>query len=423
MDITVEKRDRLRGALQVPGDKSIAHRALIFGAMARGVQLVEGIPFSQDVASTAACLRRLGCRVDETAPGCMRVTAGDRRSGQALDAGNSGTTARLLSGLVAGSSIECLIDGDASLRRRPMKRIADPLEQMGARVETAEGGGLPMRIRGAALRGITYELPVASAQVKSAVLIAGLLSSGKTTVVEKAPTRDHTENLFTAMGVPVARGKSSVTVEGGARLEGIRVAVPGDISSAAFFLVAASMLPGSEVRLENVGINPTRTGLLEALRRMGADIRRENVSVQGGEPAADLVVRSSVLHAIEIGGELVPSLIDELPVLAVAATRAEGETVIRDAGELRHKESDRIEAIVTNLRRLGADIEAFEDGFAVRGPCRLEGAAVSSCGDHRIAMAMAVAGLAAEGSTRIENSEVIGISYPGFFVDLRDLAG
>lgn len=421
MDTTVERARRICGTLNVPGDKSIAHRALILGALASGRQIIEGLPPSEDVGQTARCLRALGCSIEEVYPAQVAVSAKEWVKEQKLFSGNSATTARLLSGLVAGKGIHCTIDGDESLRRRPMSRIAGPLVQMGARVQTAPGGFLPMEIHGGNLCGITYRMPVASAQVKSAILIAGLHARGRTTVIEKTRTRDHTENLLSAMGVPVERCGSAVTVPGGAHLQGIRVSVPGDISSASFFIVAAALLPGSEVCLPRVGINPTRTGALEVLRKMGANITLEDVETRAGEAAACVRVQSSSLRGIEIGESLVPALIDELPVLAVAATQAEGVTIVRGAGELRYKESDRILAIVRNLSILGAEIEELKDGFVVHGPCRLKGSAVSSQGDHRIAMAMAVAGLVAEGRTKIEDSGAVSVSYPDFFRDLSAL--
>jgi 3-phosphoshikimate 1-carboxyvinyltransferase len=422
MDAIVDGAGAIEGRLQVPGDKSIAHRALILGALAMGTQTINGLPPSADVASTAACLRALGCTVDALPDGCVAVSGAIENPSAPLDAGNSGTTARLLAGLVAGRGLDCTIVGDASLSARPMKRIAEPLGLMGAAVQTAPGGGLPLVIRGRKLKGITFHPPAASAQVKSHVLIAGLHASGVTTVVEKAPTRDHTEILLEAMGVPVVRKGLEVSVPGGAVLESVNVSIPGDISSAAFFMAAAAAVPGSEVRLENVGVNPTRTGALDVLRRMGANITLENVRSSAGEPVADIVVRSDGLKGIDISGPVIPALIDELPVLAVVAALADGTTTVRDAAELRAKESDRIRGIVTNLALLGASIEEFEDGFAVKGPCRLRGCAVDSFGDHRIAMAMAVAGLAAAGRTKILGAESVDISYPGFFIDLAGLA-
>ncbi len=421
MDVIIEKAERLRGAIRVPGDKSIAHRALILGALADGEQVVDGLPDSQDVRSTARCLRTLGCQVEEV--GGLVVVRGEKWiHGQVLDAGNSGTTARLLPGLIAGRGLDCRIDGDESLRRRPMKRIAEPLMKMGADVRTRPGGVLPMHIRGGKLKGIVYRPEVASAQVKSAVLIAGLHADGATTVIEKVPTRDHTENLLSAMGAVVGRHNGEVRVAGGTGLQGIRMTIPGDVSSALFFVVAASLLCGSEIRIRGVGVNPTRTGAIRILEEMGAAIEFDSVSTRAGEPIADVTVRAASLGGVKIGGKIIPSLIDELPVLAVAATQAQGVTEVCGAGELRHKESDRIRTVAENLVRLGADIEELEYGFIVRGPCSLRGCAVRSFGDHRIAMAMAVAGLVAEGRTTIEGSEAVAVSYPRFFSDLWKIA-
>jgi 3-phosphoshikimate 1-carboxyvinyltransferase len=422
MNVTIEKATRIRGTIRVPGDKSIAHRALILGALASGEQTVAGVPRSGDLESTAACLRALGCRVTDLRDERVVVSAEDWRKAPTLAAGNSGTTARLLAGLVAGLGIACTIDGDGSLRKRPMARIAEPLTLMGADIRTAPEGRLPMRIRSGKLTGITYRLPVASAQVKSAILIAGLRASGNTTVIEGAATRDHTEQMLAAMGVAVERHAGAVTVSGGARLNGIPITVPGDISSASFFIALAAAHPDAEVRVPRTGINPTRTGILDVLREMGAHITLENSQTCAGERMADILIRSGALRGVEIAGPMIPSLIDELPILAVVATQAEGITTIRDAAELRHKESDRIRTTVENLSRLGADIEEREDGLVVRGPCRLKGHAVSSHGDHRIAMAMAVAGLIAEGSTEVMNSEIAAISYPDFLRDLGSLA-
>ena len=405
----------------MPGDKSIAHRALILGALAGNGQSAEGMPDSGDLRSTTACLQALGCRITAEGAGRVRIAAGSWKRSALLDAGNSGTTARLLAGLVAGLGLECTIDGDASLRRRPMSRIAEPLTRMGADVQTAAGDRLPMRIRGGNLRGITCRLPVASAQVKSAILLAGLRAAGTTTIIEPSPTRDHTEQMLSAMGVPLERSAGAITITGGATPKGVRVTVPGDVSSATFFLVAAVAHADAAVRLPGIGVNPTRTGALRALQEMGATITLGGIRTSAGEPIADLDARSSALRGIEIAGDTIPTLIDELPVLAVAATQAAGTTTVRNAGELRHKESDRIRTTVANLTRLGAEITEREDGFVVRGPTCLKGTTVDAFGDHRIAMAMAVAGLLAEGTTTITGSEAVGISYPDFFTDLRAL--
>jgi 3-phosphoshikimate 1-carboxyvinyltransferase len=427
MEITIDGGVKLRGQLRMPGDKSIAHRALMFGALAEGRQIIHGLPGSADVASTARCLSALGFEITTRADGTVVVGngGGGVATGCLLDAGNSGTSARLLAGLTAGRRLSCTIDGDDSLRRRPMNRIVAPLRLMGASISAAGDGMLPLTIDATDLTGIDYRMPVASAQVKSAVLLAGLGASGVTTVRETDVSRNHTEVMLRAMGVDVSlettTRETAVSVTGGANLVGVEMDVPGDISSAAFFLAAAAIVPKAELRLQHVGVNPTRTGIISVLEQMGATITVENARESGGEPVADLVARCSKLKGIEIGGALIPRLIDELPVLAVVASQAEGETIVRDATELRHKESDRIATTVSNLVRLGVDITERPDGFVVKGPCRLSGARVDACGDHRISMAMAVAALAASGSTVIENYEVVTISYPEFFSDLERL--
>jgi 3-phosphoshikimate 1-carboxyvinyltransferase len=413
----IQQADRMAGTLRVPGDKSIAHRALILGSIARGKQIIEGAPSSFDVASTVSCLRSLGTFVEETPDGRYLVLAKELASGKTLDAGNSATTARILSGLLAGRPLEVTIDGDASLRGRPMDRVADPLVRMGAAVTTC-GGKLPMRISGGGLKAIRYRLPVASAQVKSAILLAGMSADGETTVEETIPTRDHTERLLRAMSVPVVTQAGTVSIRGNGTPRATLVKVPGDVSSAAFFMVAALCLGRSEIYLPSVGVNPTRTGLIDVLKEMGANIENVDGDCFLEEPVADIMVKSSALKGVTIAPDRVPSLVDELPILAVAATQAEGETVVTGAGELRHKESDRIAGTVDNLKLLGADIEASTDGFVVKGPVALKGARLHAHGDHRIAMAMAIAGLLASGSTIIEGGDVVGVSYPAFLRNL-----
>lgn len=422
MKHAVEKTQRLEGVLKVPGDKSVSHRALILGSVARGRQIIEGLSDAADVASTMNALRALGCFVESMPDGRTMVMPGTPVADVEIDAGNSGTTARLMAGLAAARAHRCRIDGDASLRRRPMARIAEPLARMGARVVLANGGTLPATIEGGALHGIRYEMPVPSAQVKSAVLIAGLFAEGETTVVEPTPTRDHTEIMLTTMGADIARHDGSITVRGGHPIEGSHVVIPGDFSSAAFFIVAALITSGSRVHLPFTGINPRRTGLLRVLESMGATISVD-VTHGAGEPTGDVSASSSELRGVTVDDPAtIASIIDEIPILAVAATQATGRTCIRGAGELRHKESDRIASLVDNLRALGARIEAFDDGFAIDGPTRLRGAPVSSFDDHRIAMAMAIAGLVADGRTEIDGADVVGISYPHFFSDLRTLS-
>lgn len=424
----------LRGRLRVPGDKSIAHRALLLGAMAEGTTSVEGFPPSEDCLATLRCLRRLGAEISYAGPGSPeplliqgRGPGGLHEPEDILDTANSGTALRLLAGLVAGLGVYAVLTGDSSLRRRPMRRIVDPLTRMGAAI-LGRGGGqyAPLAIQGALLRGIDHTLPVASAQVKSSILLAGLSAAGETVVREPEPTRDHTERMLAAMGADISReggvrGGSVVHLRGGSHLRGLRVPLPGDISSAAFFLVAAAITPGSEVVVEGVGVNPTRTGILDVLREMGADVWLENWREEAGEPVADVGARASRLAGVEIGGALVPRVIDELPIIAVAATQAEGRTVVSGAAELRVKETDRIAAIVAELSRLGAQVQELPDGFAVEGPSPLRGGFVCSYGDHRIAMAMAVADLVSEGEVAVEGQECVAVSYPGFYQALNSL--
>ncbi|MGQ9560143.1 MAG: 3-phosphoshikimate 1-carboxyvinyltransferase [Candidatus Oleimicrobiaceae bacterium] len=413
----------LCGTVRVQGDKSISHRALICGAIAEGLTRIHNLCPGRDVLSTVACLRELGAEIEVNGTEAVvrGVAARGLRAPRAvLDAGNSGTTMRLLAGVLAGQPFAATITGDASLQQRPMARVIEPLTMMGAHIECRPEGLAPLRIHGARLRAISYAMPVASAQVKSAVLLAGLYADGQTEVVEPRPTRDHTERLLPQFGAPVEVVGNRVAVRGPARLHGATVVVPGDISSAAFFVAAAAALPGSCLRVAGVGINPTRTGAIDVLRSMGARIALEQEHTDG-EPTGDLLVRAGQLRAVEIGGELVPRLIDELPVLAVAATQAQGVTRIHGAKELRVKESDRIRAVAVNLRAMGAEVEELHDGLVIPGPQRLRGAVVDSFGDHRIAMSFAVAGLLADGSTQIRGAECVDISFPGFFALLEDL--
>jgi 3-phosphoshikimate 1-carboxyvinyltransferase len=423
MKRVVENAARLQGTLKVPGDKSISHRALILGAAAHGRQTIEGLSDAADVGSTIGALRAMGCFVESMPDGRTMVIGRSLRSTCDIDAGNSGTTARLLAGFSAGRTARCRIDGDASLRARPMARVAEPLVRMGARVTLSDGGTLPALIEGGALRAISYVMPVPSAQVKSAILIAALAAEGDTTVVERTPTRDHTEIMMRTMGAEISRDSDGITLRGGSRLEGVSITVPGDFSSAAFFIVAALLVPGSRVHLPFTGVNPRRIALLSVLQAMGARASIETLQTESAEPAGDIVAAHSELEAARVeDAATIAALIDEIPVLAVAATQAHGRTTIRGAAELRLKESDRIAAMARNLRRLGARVEEFDDGLAVEGPTRLRGAQVSSFGDHRVAMAMAVAGLVAEGRTEIDDASVVGVSYPHFFRDLRALA-
>lgn len=423
MDVTVAPVSRLSGRINVPGDKSISHRAAIVGALASGVTTVRNFLQAEDSLRTLACLRDLGVRIEDVQGQLVIHGAAGRLSEPArvLDAGNSGTTMRLLAGVLAGQPFTAELDGDDSLRRRPMDRLADPLRRMGAHVGAREGRYPPLRIMGAQLRGITYEVPVASAQVKSAVLLAGVLASGQTTVIEPIPTRDHTERMLAGFGVPVRREGNRITVTP-AIPQGGQVVVPGDISSAAFFLAAAAAIPGSELTVENVGVNPTRTGVLDVFRTIGAPAVVEAVHEQSGEPVGNVSVRGRRPRGTTIDGTLIPRLIDELPVLCILAATAEGRTVIRDAAELRVKESDRIGVLVAGLRALGAKVDERPDGMEIEGG-RLRGGTVDAAGDHRIAMAFAIAGLLAEAPVTVRGAESVAISFPGFFETLGAVTG
>lgn len=419
----------LQGRLRVPGDKSISHRALMLGAIAEGETQIQGLLLGEDPRSTAHCLRALGVDISPLNDTLVRVQGVGLGNfcepSDLLDAGNSGTTLRLMLGLLASHPHRFFVmTGDDSLRSRPMSRVVKPLQQMGAQIWGRNQGALaPLAIQGQSLRPTDYQSPLASAQVKSCVLLAGLLTEGRTRVTEPAGSRDHSERMLTAFGaqVEVDGDAHCVTVTGPARLEGQTVIVPGDISSAAFWLVAAAITPGSDLVVENVGVNPTRTGILDVLNQMGADITEENPRVVTGEPVADLRVRHSALKGTTIGGALIPRLIDEIPVLAVAAAFAQGTTRIQDAAELRVKESDRLAVTATQLNRLGARITEYPDGLEIQGPTTLLGTTVDSAADHRIAMSLAIAALNAQGPTTIEGAEAAAISYPDFLTQLQQV--
>jgi 3-phosphoshikimate 1-carboxyvinyltransferase len=417
---------RLEGQLQLPGDKSISHRYAMLGAIAEGTTEIHFFATSADCQSTLNCLKKLGVEIERrenvvTIQGAG--PAGLEAPRETLDAGNSGTTMRMLAGILAGQPFRSVLTGDASLSRRPMKRVVEPLTQMGASIRCAEGGLPPLEIDGGALKPIHYELPVASAQVKSAVLFAGLHAEGETEVVEPAPTRDHTEIALEQMGAEIGRHGRTVAVRGPARLEGRKLYVPGDISSAAFFLIAGLMVPDSNLVLRNVGLNPTRTAILDVLAGMGSRVKVLNVEVVNGELLGDLHVETSKLRGGEIPAETVPGLIDELPVLAVLGTQTEEGLSFRGAAELRVKESDRIAVVAENLKRLGAEVEEFPDGLRVAGRQKLQGTEIETHGDHRIAMAFAVAGLVAEGTTLIRDSGCVDVSFPEFFQTLSRVEG
>jgi 3-phosphoshikimate 1-carboxyvinyltransferase len=422
----IEPVSALDGHVAVPGDKSISHRAVLIGAVCEGETRVTGFGRSADTEATIEAVRTLGVEVLEDDVDTLTIRGvglrGLRASEQPIDCGNAGTLMRLVSGLVAGVAGRTELVGDASLSSRPMERVAEPLRRMGATVETTDGHA-PIVLEGGSLRAIDYELPVASAQVKSAILLAGITAEGATTVVEPVPTRDHTERMLEAAGARVTRRPASVTVEGGASLRLPEVEVPGDISSAAPFLVAAAIVPGSAVTVHGVGLNQRRAGLLDVLERMGARVSVYNRRSIGGEPAGDVELRASDLVGATISAEEVPSLIDELPILAVAACHARGETVVRGAEELRAKESNRIEAVVEELRRVGGHIRATPDGFRIKGvPSRLRGGVVDSRGDHRLAMLGAVVGVASREGVDLRGAEAAATSFPEFFDVLEQVA-
>lgn len=432
MNRTVQHSSRLEGTVVPPGDKSISHRAALLNAISDGDAVVSNFCVGDDRTSMLGCLQGLGVEIEREAEDGARGDqeyfniSGRGKAGlceptDVLYSGNSGTTMRLVSGLLAAQSFFSVITGDSSLRRRPMKRILTPLSMMGAEVMGRDGGSLaPLAFSGGGLEGIEYELPVASAQLKSCILIAGLYAEGETTVIQPAESRDHTERMMAAMGADIEKEGLRVTVRP-SELKSINIQVPSDISGAAFWLVAGAAHPNARITVEGVGINPSRTGVLDVLAEMGANIRMENVREDGNEPAADLVVESSDLKGIEIGGDIIPRVIDELPVLAMAASQASGRTVIRDAAELRVKESDRITATAEGLYALGASIREVDDGMIIEGGSKLSGAGVVSHGDHRIAMSMAVAGLVADGETNIGDSEAVDVSYPSFWETLEGL--
>lgn len=414
----VKAAPRMEARIRVPGDKSISHRAVLFSALTNGTCVVSNFLPGEDCRATIGAMRALGVEIEEINPTTVRI---EGRRGEftaprePIDCGNSGTTLRLLAGILAAQPFSATLFGDASLSRRPMKRVVDPLSLMGAKLQ-GEGPRHcpPLHITGGALQGIDYEMPMASAQVKSAVLLAGLFAKGRTSVREPAPCRDHTERMLQYYLVPVRREGNRVTVHGRSRLEARDFAVPGDISSAAFWLVAAAAMSGSELVVEDVGLNPTRTGILGILLRMGARIRERVMNCAAAELSGKIDLQGGSLQGTEIGGAEIANVIDEIPIIAVAAALARGTTVIRDAGELRVKETDRLAAIARNLQAMGAVVREREDGLEIEGPARLRGATLPSFGDHRIAMAFAIAGLFARGETIIEDVECVNTSYPGF---------
>ena len=419
--LTVRRSGPLEGEATLPGDKSLSHRALILGALARGRSTAHGWLDGGDTRATLEAVRALGVEIErDGASGLSIVGRGLEATGQPCDCANAGTAMRLLAGVLAGQSFDSTLDGSEQLRRRPMRRVTDPLRRMGAQIEDDDGRA-PLRIRGSRLHGTRHRLEIASAQVKSALLLAGLHADGPTTIIEPGPSRDHTERLLIAMGAELTLDGPVIRLNSDVELQPLDLTIPGDFSSAAFPMIAALIVPRSDVRLSAVGLNPTRTGLLDVLRRMQGDIVVQEVSDESGEAVGSLRIRASGLQGTLVEGDDVVRAIDEFPVLAVAATQAEGTTEVRDAAELRVKEVDRIGLLAMELRKLGARIEEQPDGFLVEGPTRLEGARVDSHGDHRLGMALAVAGLVAEGETVVENADCIADSFPGFDQTLAQL--
>jgi 3-phosphoshikimate 1-carboxyvinyltransferase len=428
--VRIEPASRIAGQLSPPPDKSISHRAALIAGMCDGEALVRNFLSSADTSSTLKALVQLGVEVHQR-NGELIVRGvglrGPRESPEPIDVGNAGTLIRLLPGWLAGqSSGSWTLDGDESIRRRPVDRIAEPLRQMGANVECRDGRLPPLVVTGASLSGTRYELPVASAQVKSCLLLAGLLASGETAVIERLPSRDHTELMLREAGVPLTvetdGGATTITVETVDGLDLEAVDVPGDFSSAAFFITAATLVPDSELLLRSVGVNPTRTGLLSVMKRMGVNVERLDPGTERGEAVADLAIRHAPLRSTTVEPAEVPLMIDELPLVALLGAFAEGETVVRGAEELRHKESDRIATVVDGLRSLGADIEASQDGFRVQGTGGLHGGTIDSAGDHRLAMLGAVAGLTSREGVEVGGFEAAAVSYPGFLADLRSVS-
>ena len=416
------KSHPLKGEITVPGDKSISHRGIMLGALANGTTSITNFLKGADCLSTISCFQKMGIEIEETESEILvhgKGLHGLSAPKEILDAGNSGTTTRLISGILAGQNFSCDLTGDASIQKRPMKRIMTPLSMMGADITSVHNNGCaPLHIKGAPLKGISYQSPVASAQVKSCVLFAGLYADGKTSVTEPFLSRNHSELMLSSFGASIETCGTTATIEPEPVLTAQKVEVPGDISSAAFFIAAGLLIPGSELLIKNVGINPTRDGILRVCKRMGANLELLNTRTQCGEPVADVLVKHSELNGTVIEGDLIPTLIDELPVIAVMAACANGETIIRNAEELKVKESNRLEIIVHHLNEMGCDITGTEDGMIIRGGKPLHGAVLDSYLDHRIAMSFAVAGLVADGETEITNADCVNISYPGFYRDL-----
>jgi len=414
-DLRIKPVRCLKGKSALPGDKSISHRAIILASLTRGKTLVSGISRGEDILNTARAFQSMGIEIQGLGSDSLTIQGkglrGLSQPKNIIDCGNSGTTMRLLSGILAGQNFSSTITGDESLRKRPMDRIVEPLGKMGARIE---GRFAPLKIAGERLNAISYQTPIPSAQVKSAILLAGLYAQGKTEVTEPTKSRDHTERMLKYLGADIEVKNLTVGITGGKELITKPINIPGDISSASFFMIGAILLSGSHIKLSGVGLNPTRTGIIDVLKKMGAEIEIGNLREENNEPLGDIIVRESRLKGITIGGETIPRVIDELPILTVAATQAEGKTIIKDAKELRIKETDRIKALNINLSKMGGEVAERADGLIIQGPCQLRGARVDSFADHRMAMAMVIAGLSARGETVVSNTNCIKTSFPEF---------
>ena len=415
----------LNGTIQVPGDKSISHRSIMFGAIAKGTTTVEGFLLGEDCLSTIDCFKKLGVQI--TVDGTNVEIKSNGIEGwnepiEVLYTGNSGTTTRLMLGILSGTNFHSIMTGDASIGKRPMRRVVDPLRLMGAKIAgRVDGQYTPLAIQGTKLQSIDYTMPVASAQVKSAILLAGLQAEGTTIVREKEVSRDHTERMLKQFGAEISTDDGVVSLKGGQTLHGTHVNVPGDISSAAFFLVAGAITPNSKITLQNVGVNETRDGILRVLKQMGANLDVQIEDAAAAEPTATITVETSSLQGITIEGDIIPTLIDEIPIIALLATQSNGKTIIKDAEELKVKETNRIDAVVNELKKLGANITATDDGMIIEGPTKLHGAALTTYGDHRIGMMGAVAAFITEGDVTLDDADCIAVSYPTFFEDVEKL--
>lgn len=416
----------LKGEVTIPGDKSISHRAIMFGSIAEGLTEVTNFLEGADCLSTISCFQKMGVNIERNGSHILvhgNGLHGLKKPEEMLDVGNSGTTTRLISGILSGQDFTATLNGDESIQRRPMKRIITPLSMMGAQIESMKDNGCaPLKIQGAKLHGIHYDSPVASAQVKSAILLAGLYAEGATSVKEPSVSRNHTEIMLNYFGANVKTVDTTATIQPAENLFGQKVEVPGDISSAAYFIAAGLLVPNSEILIKNVGINETRDGIIRVAKEMGGDITLLNVKKDSGEPTADILVKSSELHGITIGGDIIPTLIDEIPIIAVMAAFAKGQTIIKDAAELKVKESNRIDIMVNNLANMGCDITATDDGMIINGGKTLTNTVVDSVLDHRIAMSFAIASLLSDGEMEIIGKEIVSVSYPSFFEDLARLS-